>query len=76
MKKIGDTSGYAHRLYTVELEGDETSYSDAKLMHMADNYCKVQDNWPEIEAGRCHPGHFGGRVDRQGNKAIIKVYTD
>jgi hypothetical protein len=59
------------------LEGDEANYSDAKLLHMADNGYAVQDWWPEVEAGTRHPCHFGGIVTKHSDgTATIKVYTD
>ena len=76
MKGITQYSGYAHRIHIVELENDEPSYSEEKLLHMADNHYKIQDWWPLVETRQRHSGHFGGVVTKDGSKATIKIYTD
>lgn len=77
MKRLSRSNGYAHNMHVVELSNEEMQYSNAKLLHMVDNGYRVQEWWPEVEAGSRHPGHWGGVVTKHpDNTATIKVYID
>lgn len=78
MKFTSVTPRHARTSYTVELTSDEQTYSDYRLVTMADRGGRLTDEeWTAIKEAGVHPGHFGGEVRRfEDGTANIDVYTD
>lgn len=72
--------GYSYHLYSVVLEGEETSWTDRRIITATDRRGNLtEEEWRSIDSGEFHPGHFGGRVgrsDEDKNVCLVTVYVD
>lgn len=72
--------GYANHLYSVVLEGEETSWSDRRIITATDRKGNLtEEEWRAIDSGEQHPGHFGGKVGRSAedkNVCVVTVHVD
>lgn len=79
MRIIRTSNNYGHNLHHVELEADEYTFTDERLITMADRHGELSDaDWQAILDGK-HMCHFGGTVERaDGSRPYtrIKVYID
>lgn len=63
-------SHYARNTHLVDLGPEDEGKSDAELITAADRYGAY--TWDGVS----HPGHFGGRVERNPGGVLIHAYID
>jgi hypothetical protein len=72
--------GHARHVYSVVLEGDESNWTDFRIITATDRRGELTDaEWTDIETGKQHPCHFGGDVSRSSydpNLVTVTVYVD